>query len=372
MLVGATAYASTVNPSSDDEVIEVLPAVSGGRAEIRKLRSTLSANPRDTRSALKLSRLYLDQARTQGDPRFAGQAMAIVGAWPQNATAPDEVLLMRATLQQFLHAFDASAATLEQLLERQPGLAQAWLTLATVRRVQGRYSASDTACGRVATAGAAAYAQACQAENDSLRGNFDSARSTLARLLADAQLQAPSMRNWLLTTLAESEERAGLPAQAETAYRQALQSEPDAYTTLSFADFLLHQDRPAEALQQLENQPRTDAVLLRIAIAGVQTQSPAAAGDVGELRARMALANLRPEARITHAREQAMFALWIDKQPRRALQLAQENVRHQREPLDVLVLAQAAAASQDAGARRAAVSVASDMGLRDVRLDALR
>jgi hypothetical protein len=67
-----------------------------------------------------------------------------------------------------------------------------------------------------------------------------------------------------------------------------------------------------------------------------------------------------------------MFALWIDNQPREALELAKENVRHQREPLDVLLLAQAAAASQDAAARRDAASLASEMGLRDVRLDALR
>ena len=125
-------------------------------------------------------------------------------------------------------------------------------------------------------------------------------------------------------------------------------------------------------MKQLENQPRTDAVLLRMAIAGVKTQSSAASGDVRELRERMALALLRPEARTTHAREYALFALWIDNQPRKALALAQENVRHQREPLDILILAQAAAASGDVAARRQAALLASEMGLRDVRLDALR
>jgi hypothetical protein len=141
---------------------------------------------------------------------------------------------------------------------------------------------------------------------------------------------------------------------------------------LSFADFLMTQNRFADASRQLQNQPRTDAVLLRLAIAGVKTRSKAAAADVDELRERMALALLRPEARTTHAREYAMFALWIDNQPREALELAKENVRHQREPLDVLLLAQAATASQDAAARRDAASLASEMGLRDVRLDALR
>ena len=371
-LAGVGAQASVVNPLSDDEVIEVLPAVSGSRAEIRNLRRTLAADPRDARSAVKLAQLYLNQARTQGDPRFVGQALALLGAWPQSDTAPDEVLLMLATLQQFLHDFDTSASNLERLVKRNPRHAQAWLTLATVRRVQGRYADSERACKGVAAAGAAAYAGACQAENASLRGDFVGARAALTRLLADTRLQAPSIRNWLLTTLAESEARAGRNTQAEAAYRQALQATADGYTSLSFADFLMTQNRFADASRQLQNQSRTDAVLLRLAIAGVNTHSKEAAADVNELRERMALAMLRPEARTTHAREYAMFALWIDNQPREALELAKENVRHQREPLDVLLLAQTAAASQDAAARRDAVSLASEMGLRDVRLDALR
>jgi len=372
LLGGAYVHASSVNPVRDDEVIEVLPATSGSRAEIRQLRRMLAADPRDARSAVQLSRLYLAQARTQGDPRLVGQALALLGAWPRASDAPDEVLLMLATLQQFLHDFDTSAANLEHLVARRPGHAQAWLTLATVRRVQGRYPASAIACKGVAAAGAAAHAAACQAENDSLRGDFDGARNAITALLADARMQVPAMRNWLLTTLAESEARAGLPAQAEMAYRQALSADADSYTALSFADFLIHQNRFADASTQIANQPRTDAALLRMAITGVRTQSPSASADVLELRERMALAILRPEARVTHAREYAMFALWIDKLPRKALELAKENVRHQREPLDVLLLAQAAAASQDAGARREAASLAKEMGLRDARLDALR
>ena len=372
LLDGAGAHASSVNPVRDDEVIEVLPATSGIRAEIRRLRRMLAADARDARSAVQLSQLYLEQARTQGDPRFVGQALALLGAWPRAGDAPDEVLLMLATLQQFLHDFDTSAANLEQLVARRPGHAQAWLTLATVRRVQGRYAASDSACKGVAAAGAAAHAAACQAENDSLRGDFDGARKALNALLADTRLQSPAMRNWLLTTLAESEARAGQNGPAEAAYRLALQAQADGYTSLSFADFLLHQKRFSDAAREMQNQPRTDAALLRLAITGVKTQSASAVGDVRELRERMAQANLRPDARTTHAREQALFALWIDNQPRKALELARINVRHQREPLDLLVLAQAAAAGKDAAAQREAAALAAAMGLRDVRLDALR
>jgi hypothetical protein len=66
-----------------------------------------------------------------------------------------------------------------------------------------------------------------------------------------------------------------------------------------------------------------------------------------------------------------MFALWIDKLAPRALELARENVKHQREPLDILVLAQAAAASRDAAALREVAALTQTMGLRDKRVDAL-
>ncbi|HWH84143.1 MAG TPA: hypothetical protein VNU71_18080, partial [Burkholderiaceae bacterium] len=329
------ARAVPIEPRSDDEVIEVLPAVAGGRAEARRLRQQLARRPGDAAVALDVARRYLAQAHEQGDPRFAGRAIAAIAAWPDAASAPDDVLLMRATLQQYLHEFDAAAATLQALLARPAApRPQAWLTLATVRRVQGRYAESDAACARVAKAGAALHANACAAENAALRGDVESARLALTGMLADAR-QPAATRAWLTTSLAELEQRAGRAAPAEAAYRAALALDPDAYTTLAYADFLIEQQRPTQALALLKDQPRADAVLLRLAIAGVQARAPQAAADVAEMRERIALANQRPDAKVFHGREQAMFALAVDADPARALELARGNAARQREPLDL-------------------------------------
>jgi len=367
MLAGAATFAraEVLAPQDDAEVVEILPAAGGSRAEERALRRRWAANPTDAGIAVALARRYIDQARAAGDPRYAGRALAALQAWPEAASAPAEVLLMRATVQQYLHAFDESARTLERLVTREPQHAQAWLTLATVRRVQGRYAESDVACAALARVGSPLYAQACRAENDGLRGNFDAARTRLHRLLAAARDAAT--RNWLLTSIAEFESRAGRPVEADAAYRAALAARADAYTTLSYVDFLLQQDRRDDARVQLRDQARSDAVLLRLAIAGRNAQSP----EAREMRERLALAALRPEARTTHAREQAMFALWVDHDAERALALARENVRHQREPLDLLVLAHAARAAGDAGALGEAATLAQEIGLHDLRLEAL-
>lgn len=367
-----SAASTPITPIHDDEVVEVLPPLAGSRAEQRRQRKLLASQPRDPVLALGIAKRYLDQAHELGDPRFAGMAMSAIGGWQDEATMPDGVLMMRATVQQYLHEFDASVRSLQSLLARpgQQPRPQAWLTLATVKRVQGRYADSDAACKQVAASGAELHAQACLAENAALRGNFDGARASFTRLLAGAR-QAPSTQAWLTTSLAELEQRAGRAAAADTAYRAALELEPDAYATLSYADFLIEQRRPAEALALLKSQTRSDAVLLRLAIAGAQANTPTAAADAAEMRERISLANERPDAKLFHGREQAMFALMVDHQPMLALGLARGNVAQQREPLDLLVLAQTAQASGRADALQEARRLMSDIGLHDKRTQAL-
>ena len=371
-IAATRVVAAPIEPTRDDEVIEVLPATSASRSEDRQLRRRLAERPGDARLATAVAERYLAQARESGDPRFAGLALAALAAWPDAAKAPNEVLLLRATLEQYLHEFDASVDHLRILLAR-PGNernAQAWLTLATVLRVQGRYADSDVACRRVGSGGADVYAAACLAENAALRGETAAARRSFQELLADPRL-APSTRGWLLTSLAELEERDGHPGAAEAAYRAVLHLGRDTYAAIAYADFLIAQKRPAEALAVLKDEARTDTVLLRVAIAATRANAAHRERDVAEMRDRIALANERPEASVFHGREQAMFALAIDRDAERALALARGDVARQREPLDVRVFAEAARASGRRDAIEDARRLKSTLGLHDRRIDAL-
>ena len=66
-----------------------------------------------------------------------------------------------------------------------------------------------------------------------------------------------------------------------------------------------------------------------------------------------------------------MFALAIDRDAARALELARGDVAQQREPLDVLVLAEAARASGEPAAIDEVRQLKSSIGLHDRRIDAL-
>jgi hypothetical protein len=370
--VTAVARATLIVPTSDAQVIEVLPPAPGGRREDRRLRQLVAARPADVRLALRLARQDLDQARSSGDPRFAGLALALLGRWTAPATAPAQVLLLRATIQQFLHDFDAARATLAPLLARADAnqAPQAWLTLATIERVQGHYAASDQACAALIGSAADRYGVACLAENAGLRGDVARARKDLRALLADSRVPVAA-HGWLLTTLAELEERSGRADAADTAFRQALSSGADAYTEVAYADFLIDRHRAAAALAVLKDATRTDAVLLRLASAGALAHAASARADAAEMRDRIALANQRPDAQIFHGREQALFALYVEHAPEQAWRLARGDVSQQREAIDLLVLARAAAATGRPEALAEARQLKNSVGLFDRRIDAL-
>ena len=375
-VASASLGAAPRQPASDDQVVETLPGGPGATEAKRRLRASLGANAADPKAAVEAAATYLGLARTQGDARYAGQALAALRHWsntPPEQTPP-EVLVMRATVQQFIHDFDGAEASLKAALARRPADAQAWLTLATIRRVRGRLAESDAACQATGRTGPAVYGIACLAENAALRGRHDEARASLRALLQEPALRGASqagVRQWLWTTLAEVEELAGRPADAETAYREALPLGEDGYLRLAYADFLLQQGRATQVAPLLANEPRSDAVLLRLAIA--ETRNGQRNGPAREeLARRFEAAAQRPEGAVGHAREQAMFALDVQADARQAVALARQNVALQRESVDLLLLARAARAAQDDTALAEMRRLREDTGIKDARIDALR
>ena len=72
---------------------------------------------------------YIRASRVEGDPRFLGYAQAALGPWWTQPAAPTTVLVLRATIRQSRHEFDAAVADLDRVLQRDPKHAQALLTV---------------------------------------------------------------------------------------------------------------------------------------------------------------------------------------------------------------------------------------------------
>ncbi|MBX3652925.1 MAG: hypothetical protein KF686_01975 [Ramlibacter sp.] len=349
----ALAAGRDLSPTSDSQVVESL----GPR--IRPLAATPEA-------AAAAARQAITQARELADPRYLGRAQAALAPWWNQADAPAALAVLQATVQQSRHEFAAARVTLERALQRDPLQAQGWLTLATLDRLSGRYADALVACGQVARAGAPLYAAACQLETRSLRGEYDEASrglEALRRQAPDAATQA-----WLLSLLAENEERAGRDAAALASYRASLALARDGYTALAAADLLLRTGQAAEALRVLAAEPASDAVMLRRAHALKLMGDAGWKAMASELRERFLALDARGDDPATHARERALGALWLEADPRRALMAAQINLGLQKEPLDWWLALQSADQAGHAAELAALRAALAQTGLRDARL----
>jgi tetratricopeptide (TPR) repeat protein len=175
---------------------------------------------------------------------------------------------------------------------------------------------------------------------------------------------------WVLSLLAESEERAGEDELALKAYRQSLGLAPDTYTSLAMADLLLRTGRPMPVVALLRDLPNSDAVLIRRAYAYKLLSDPSWVALNLEISERFQALDRRGDDPATHARERALVALWLDGDVAKGLKWAKLNLEVQKEPADWLILA-----SMNGGQSVAAKEIAEwkaslkTQGLVDARIN---
>jgi hypothetical protein len=368
-LCAAAATAGPFVPTRDDTVLaRVQPRAGSDRA----LRDLLRREPQRLDVALRVAREAIERARRTGDPRELGVAQAALAPWWSQPDPPPGVRLLRGTLRQSWHEFDAALADFDALhadAAAPAGVrAQAELSRAGVLQVLGRYAQARGGCEALLQQSTAlgesvrVAAQACLAELDSLAGRRAESEQAFQRL-ADEGTQA----GWLALLRAQAAERAGDP-RAEAWYRLALSSgQDDVYTRAAFADWLLAQSRAQEVPALLDGREEADALLLRLAIAQRRLRHPQASDSLRRLDERFAAARLRGDS--LHRREEALAALDLHDDPARALALAQAQWRQQKEPADARLLVRAAHASGRPEAAEAVWQFARASGLRDIALE---
>jgi hypothetical protein len=320
----------------------------------------------DAAAVAVAARQDIAMARQTGETRYWGRAQAALAPWWDRADAPADLAVLQATVQQGRHEFDASRKVLSSALARAPQHAQGWLNLASLERLSARYAESLAACEAVARAGQTLYANACRLETQSLLGQHGIATQGLSALIA--QTRDAGQLGWLLSLLAEAQERAGRDGAAADAYLRSLTHGADLYTSIAYSDLLLRTGKPSKALQTLAALPETDAVVLRRAVAWKRLGDARWSDARALLRERLAELRRRGDDPALHGRELALAALWLDDDAATALALARTNLKLQREPLDWWVAIQSARVAGDAIAAAEIESAIRAAGLQDVRL----
>lgn len=354
--------ADRLQPGRDEEVLEILPAIT----RTRPAAGAVVPKAADAAAVAVAARQDIAMARQTGETRYWGRAQAALAPWWGRADAPADLAVLQATVQQGRHEFDASRKVLAAALARAPQHAQGWLNLASLERLSARYAESLAACEAVARAGQALYANACRLETQSLLGQHEIATQGLSALIA--QTRDAGQLGWLLSLLAEAQERAGRDGAAADAYLRSLAHEADLYTSIAYSDLLLRTGKPSKALQTLAALPETDAVVLRRAVAWKRLGDARWTDARALLGERMAELRRRGDDPALHGRELALTALWLDDDAATALALARTNLQLQREPLDWWVAIQSARVAGDAKAVAEIENAIRAAGLQDVRL----
>lgn len=356
----ATASDAPREPARD-EVVETQLLPNAVKQSVQRLTRAKAAagTPIETTSAQRIdaARKLIQAGRASGDPRTLGYAEAELSGVPGTGAAGVEVLVLRATIEQSRHQFNAARTLLDRAIQQSPTHVQARLTRATIEHIRGNLDAARADCDAL-RGPAPTVALICRAIGDSLSGK------NVQALKALEAVTDPALRGWALSLAGEIHEQQGALDSAVRAYTASLALGNDLYTAVALGNALIAQQRWPQAEAVLAPLPATDAVLLARWVVARRQQRDATALQT-QLADRFAAAQAQGE--LLHAREAAMFALELGDGAR-ALTLARLNWNDQREPADLRILASAARATGDAAALAEVQDWLLRTGLRDVRV----
>ena len=373
---GSALAASYVPPSDDTVLAKVLTQRDPSARALAALRQKISASPNDVANATAYAEAAIKIGHARADPRYYGYAEAALAPWWASDDAPQTVLVLRATIRQFFHAFDQARADLDRALAHNPQDAQARLIRATVLQVQGYPQQALADCEQLAGKVESLLSTSCAASAASLMGRAKRSQALLDYVLEQSSKLPSEARLWAETLQAEIAERLGDTAGADAAYARALttmqaQGSTDAYLLAAWADFAIAHGKSTDVVARLSDLTDIDNLLLRLTLAEKVSGANHTAYENHRamLDARFAAARQRGEA--VHLREEAMFQLDIVGNATRALELAQADWAVQREPLDALTLLRAAHAAHQPDAAAPVLEWIKTTGLEDQRLTAV-
>ena len=370
------AQAAPFTPPNDSDVVERLPltATDPSARRLQSLRKQLEAKPDDVALRLEIARRYFDLSMAQGDPRYVGYASAAIAPLGKNsasATAGNaDYWLLHGMLQQYSHDFEGALASLERasLAAPQSPVPMAWR--AAIQMVQANYAKAQAECDSIKPLVTPLFATGCTQYVRASTGELQSAFDTLnAAVIAEPNAQAELML-WELTRLAEMAIRLKRFDAAESYFQRALKlGVTDQFLLGAYADFLLQQKKPEAVITLLTDWERSDILLLRLALAGKAANHKKAADWASALRDRFVDAAKRGDR--LHEQEAARFELDIEKNPKKALALAANNYKLQKEPRDAEVLLRTALAANDAAAAQPALTWLTQSRYEDAHLTEL-
>ncbi len=376
LFTALATQAAPFTPANDSDVVERLPlsATDPSARRLQSLRKQLEAKPDDVALRTEIARRYFDLSMAQGDPRYVGYASAALTPLDKAAPASNaSYWQIKGMLLQYSHNFDGALASLDKASLADPTSPDPMAWRAAIQMVQANYAKAQAECDALKPLTTPLFATGCSqyvlAHSGGSAG-LQSAFDTLNAALKAEPTASPELVLWELTRLAEMAIRLKRFDDADAYFKQALKlGVTDQFLLGAYADFLLLKKKPETVITLLADWERSDILLLRLALAGKATNHKKAADWASNLRDRFVEAAKRGDR--LHEQEAARFELDIENNTKKALTLAVNNYKLQKEPRDAEVLLRTALAANDAAAAEPALNWLKQNKYEDAHLTEL-
>jgi tetratricopeptide (TPR) repeat protein len=301
---------------------------------LQLFQQRVARNPRDYLSETVLGRLYLRQAREEGDDEAYARAEDVLRkALEVNPEYASARTYLAAALQA-QHKFSAALEEAQRALRDKPGNLPALAALGDAQLELGRYAEAAATYGQLAQQSPSPPVWVRVAHLAELNGRPEAARELLRRALNEQREISDSAAEtaWYEFRLGELEFKTGRLSQADEHHSAALSARPnDLPALIGLSRVRAAQDRLDEAIVLLE---RVVAVTPHFDLLAELADLHALAGHESEAREQMAQARLRA-AEIEHVslerRHLALFYADHNIEAGRAVELARADLRERQD-----------------------------------------
>lgn len=346
------------------------PASGGERAALRDATRVWREDPNSLEGATTAARLAFLTAMHEGDPRWLGNARAMLQPWWEAKSLPAEAFFIRSLVRQGLHDFDGGLADLDAAISQESQRPELWAWRFAIHLVRAEIDAARQTCEAIGSRFGEREALGCTAVLLYRTGDPRGAIGLLDKMAGHPDGQGRYASEWLTFHRGEARRVAGEAEAAESLWRSYLKSGPQPHVIrLALIELLNDQKDFAAAWQLNQSVPRSDALLVQA------TRSARALGRIEadpllmEFQQRVA----QQEARGDTINERPLIAyhLLIRDNAAVALEMARKSWLTQREPADAALYAEAALRSGKPDAAAEVLLWRSQTGYREASLDRL-
>lgn len=358
-------------PAPEQVVLAPSSQASGAQTgPLREAERDWRRNPQDLAAAVRYARAAFVLGLNEGDLRWYGAAKAALLPWWTAPTLSAEAHFLRGLVKQGFHDFAGGLADLDASLALDPSRAEVWSWQFALHLLQTDLAAARRDCAAIGQRFGSDEGQACEATLMVRTGQAAKAVAEFQRLVNLPDFQGPGAQRWLRFHQGQALWAAGQPAQAQAVWTTHLQAQPrDHGARLALAELLNATAQPALAKRWADVPNPSDALLVQQLLASRALKDGDAERLADTVAQRLAAQALRGEGLIE--RPQLMYFIRTGQDVAQGLKLAQTNWADQQEPIDGVLLVEAALQLNQPEAARPVLDWATTTGYTDPVLQPL-